>query len=234
MRRKARACHSRSKQWKKKRGTSERDPRAGYYLPVKMTPEEIFAAMEMVTGPNSDLMVQMREEAQDRIETLLAFLDVTTPDPDREPAEDAEPDVDGEPGLSALESLYQGAWAAGGTQDREGDPAEDGIADSDGLAEQTVGEPSLGSFDRLTNQVHAWQLKDRWSDNMDAELDTADREPSLGSVTSSQPELMSQEDWAAGNRDDRENDAGDNCEDDPAERGIADGGGLAEATGLVE
>jgi hypothetical protein len=65
--------------------------------------------------------------------------------------------------------------------DREEDDAEMGIGDADGLAEQTTGEPSLGSFDRMTNQEKSWKQRfnsSNWHAGNDAELDDADREDS--------------------------------------------------------
>jgi hypothetical protein len=64
-------------------------------------------------------------------------------------------------------------------------------------------EPSLGSFDRMSDQVKAWASRG-WG-GIDMELDRADSEPSLAS-----PEIRtgSQERWAAGGADDREGDPG--------------------------
>jgi hypothetical protein len=67
-------------------------------------------------------------------------------------------------------------------------------------------EPSLGSFDQVTNQEKSYLTG---YCTVDAELDTADDEPSLGSVA--EHERDSQERWVEGNVDDRE---GDGCADD--------------------
>ena len=147
----------------------------------------------------------LREQAEDEIEKLIAFVDRIAPDPDLEPSlgynstggddregddVDEEPSLgwtdmesrsgkpavpsfhsvdaelddsddedgrDGELSLGAPMNLNQTVWSQGEGGDREDDPAELGIGDEAGLSEQTVGEPSLGSFDRLTNQTHAWK-----------------------------------------------------------------------------
>ena len=71
-------------------------------------------------------------------------------------------------------------------------------------------EPSLVSFDRMSDQIKAWSTRSTYTEiEVDAELDTADAEPALGSVAALAEE--NQERWTAGNRDDRE---GDGCADD--------------------
>jgi hypothetical protein len=77
-------------------------------------------------------------------------------------------------------------------------------------------EPSLGSFDRLMNQEDAWRQR-VWSFE-DAEHDTADREPSLGSVATSAS--SSQERWAAGGRQDSELDEADGPEGNDEREGF--------------
>jgi hypothetical protein len=73
-------------------------------------------------------------------------------------------------------------------------------------------EPSLGSFDRMTDQSNAWQQRSLFGyPAIDGEHDTADAEPSLGSLDYNH----SQERWSAGGRRD--------MEEDLAESGIADG-----------
>lgn len=74
----------------------------------------------------------------------------------------------------------------------------------------------MGSFDRLSNQIHAW--KDGWCD-IDAELDRADLEPSLGATEGSPS--SSQAHWATGGVDDREGDPG--CDDREPEVDDEDG-----------
>jgi hypothetical protein len=44
--------------------------------------------------------------------------------------------AEGEPSLGSIEGASQESWAAGDRRDLEADPAESGIADYDGLAEQ--------------------------------------------------------------------------------------------------
>jgi uncharacterized protein YjcR len=74
----------------------------------------------------------------------------------------------------------------------------------------------------MVNQVHAWKPRDGWHNAcVDAELDRADWEPSLGAGETRHGQ--SQEGWARGGRDDRE--------DDPAELGIADLDGMADRCG---
>jgi hypothetical protein len=67
-------------------------------------------------------------------------------------------------------------------------------------------EPSLGSFDQVTNQEKSYLTG---YCEVDAELDTADDEPSLASTAAH--ERDNQERWTEGNVDDRE---GDGCADD--------------------
>ena len=78
-------------------------------------------------------------------------------------------------------------------------------------------EPSLGSFDRMTNQEKSYSVG---ACDVDAEQDTADDEPALGSLD--HPSL-SQEGWATGDRRD--------LEQDGAESGIGDIDGLLEQIG---
>jgi hypothetical protein len=78
-------------------------------------------------------------------------------------------------------------------------------------------EPSLGSFDRMTNQEHSYRNQGGHGES-DLEVDKADREPSLGSRAVNAD--SSQEQWATGGTCD--------LEFDPAEAGIADTDGLAE------
>lgn len=86
------------------------------------------------------------------------------------------------------------------------DVDEDSAIDDEGCDDPEL-EFSLGSLDRLSNQIKAWQCRG-WGD-VDCELDTSDAEPSLGSIAVH--ELRSQADWAAAGSpsDDRENDTSD-------------------------
>ena len=62
-------------------------------------------------------------------------------------------------------------------------------------------EPSLGSFDRMSDQDRAWRTQSLWAfPVVDGEHDTADLEPSLGSVDA----CGDQELWAIGDRRDLE------------------------------
>lgn len=104
---------------------------------------------------------------------------------DAEEDDPGEDNGDNEPSLGSVgfasERAYQPNWAAGGSHDREADDGENGIADVDGLAEQTTGEPSLGSFDRMLNQEKSWRQHEgpscAWVVT-DAEQDDADNEDS--------------------------------------------------------
>ena len=83
-------------------------------------------------------------------------------------------------------------------------------------------EPSLGSFDRMTNQDKAWRTQILWSfPAVDGEQDGADNEPSLGSITNYAQ--SNQEQWAAGDRRELEVDGGDS--------GIGDLDGVLEQAG---
>jgi hypothetical protein len=64
-------------------------------------------------------------------------------------------------------------------------------------------EPSLGSFDRMVDQVKAWRTLSRYAfPAVDGEHDAADSEPALGSLDHNH----SQERWAMGGRRDPEED----------------------------
>jgi hypothetical protein len=86
-------------------------------------------------------------------------------------------------------------------------------------------EPSLGSFDRMTDQDKSWRTFDRnpdlygYSHGVDNEEDHCDHEPSLGSLDGRDDQAA----WAAGDSRD--------LEKDPAESGIGDHDGLGEQVG---
>lgn len=111
---------------------------------------------------------KIRQEASAEIDRLLELLDAIDGDPDLEPtcgvasglppeADEAEPDNDFEPSLGSINPNFgvssQERWSAGGAADLEDefdgredetehgelDPAEDGIADLEGLREQLGG-----------------------------------------------------------------------------------------------
>lgn len=97
--------------------------------------------------------------------------------------------------------------------------ADDGPCDDNEL------EPALGAYDRMTDQSKAWRkVQGQIPAEDDAEVDDSDSEPSLGSVEDHPNPYRdasdvsghgrSQERWAAGNRDDREGDEHDGCEED--------------------
>ncbi len=104
-------------------------PQDSIYLPIDMTPEEIFRAIG-----------KLRKDARDEINRLIQFLDKTDDYVSRELEDD---------------------------DDREQ------VGDE---------EPSLGSFDRMTNQEKSWQKVDRnpdvygWSGGVDLEQDDCDYE----------------------------------------------------------
>ena len=82
-----------------------------------------------------------------------------------EPHEAVDEDAPEEGGDKEPSLAFPGTLnGTGGTQyhGNSSDLEEDNdsrIADQDGLTEQTTGEPSLGSFDALVNQEHAWQQR---------------------------------------------------------------------------
>jgi hypothetical protein len=103
-------------------------------------------------------------------------------------------------------------------------------------------EPSLGSFDRMSDQTKAWSTRSTYAEiEVDAEHDTSDAEPALAAPENHpQPPYTaigytgglvvygpadqhrdgsgSQHDWAQGNRDDREGDPG--CDDREPDDGL--------------
>ncbi|UGY11822.1 hypothetical protein HAP48_0001535 (plasmid) [Bradyrhizobium septentrionale] len=132
---------------------------------------------------------QLRKEARAEIDRLIRFLDSTDDHMEREPHDD-------EPSLGTQEA-FPGQGRSGGGDDRE---------------------PDLGSFDRMTDQRLSTRQHHLGEERVevDAELDQADSEPSLGALDHNH----SQDVWAAGGRRDLER--------DPAESGIADLEGLYE------
>lgn len=82
-------------------------------------------------------MPGIRERIEQAIESLLALLDTIDGDPDLEPSLGA-PEVPLPSLTSYLPDRFaftsQEPWADGGGDEREADPAQDGIADIDGLA----------------------------------------------------------------------------------------------------
>jgi hypothetical protein len=90
------------------------------------------------------------------------------------------------------------------------------LEDEAGLEDGGESEPSLGSFDRMLDQEKSYRVG---ACNVDAELDTSDDEPDLGS----RDHNWSQEAWAAGDRRDLEQDGG--------ESGIGDIDGWLEQVG---
>ncbi|MBR1145071.1 hypothetical protein [Bradyrhizobium sp. AUGA SZCCT0431] len=115
------------------------DSAGALYVKTPVTPEEIFRAIG-----------RLRKEARDEIDRLIRFLDSTEnhmaidcePEDEGDDAELEEDDPgedDGlhEPALGSLDGHdNQTVWARGGRRDLEVDPAESGIGDYDGLAEQ--------------------------------------------------------------------------------------------------
>jgi hypothetical protein len=94
------------------------------------------------------------------------------------------------------------------------------LEDDDDLEAVGDEEPSLGSFDRMTDQSKAWGQHRLWDPpEVDAEQDDAETEPSLGSLD----QHNNQEQWAAGDPRDLELDG--------AESGIGDLDGLLEQIG---
>lgn len=89
---------------------------------------------------------------------------------------------------------------------------EDAAVDDDPCDGDPDAEPALGSFDRMSDQIKAWQTRPVTAD-VDCELDTADREPSLGSGNTHHNQTK----WTEGNTDDREG-----CEHDGRELDVDD------------
>lgn len=117
--------------------------------------------------------VQRMIDALDTFDALTADLEEDDPGGAGD-GEDDEDNNDGEPSLGWSNTGHHGT----NTDDREDDAGgEGGIGDDGGLAEQTTGEPSLGSFDRMVDQRKSWRQRDsaQWFFD-DAEQDDADRE----------------------------------------------------------
>ena len=94
------------------------------------------------------------ERAVERLITTLDSFDI--PDADLEDNKDAEAFADDEePSLGATNMVDQNAaWQnTFSDTDIELDEGESGIADADGLVEQTVGEPSLGATVDIDQRV---------------------------------------------------------------------------------
>jgi hypothetical protein len=73
---------------------------------------------------------------------------------------------------------------------------EDAAVDDAPCDGDTDTEPSLGSFDRMSDQINAWRTTALCSADVDAELDKSDYEPSLGAPNAS--EYGGHMNWAAG------------------------------------
>jgi hypothetical protein len=99
---------------------------------------------------------------------------------------DAEDDGSDEPSLGSLESHPNGYGfperSSIGTQAQWGSSATDDTEDEhngregpdEDLEPDAEGEPSLGSFDRLENQLHAWKMHGAWFGGEDRENDPAE------------------------------------------------------------
>jgi hypothetical protein len=171
-----------------------------------MTNARALAQQHLNRTRSINILVRLRKEARDEISRLIAFLDAS----DEYVMTELEDEAD-------LEDV--------------GDT-----------------EPSLGSFDRMMNQEKSYaQRLGEFIPSVDAELDDVDDEASLGACEShptgpsayyapSAERIYSpkgdQTNWGyEGSFDDREDNAGDNPEEDPAENGIADEDGLLEQRG---
>jgi hypothetical protein len=124
-----------------------------------------------------------RVRIENAIQAMIDAHDVLDPDPEMEPSLGS---------LSAREEDHQEFWGWSDRSDHEDE--------HDGREPPEDNEPSLGSFDRLVNQDHSWRQR-VWS-FVDAEHDTADREPSLGSIEHGAP--ASQVFWGKSDRSDGE------------------------------
>lgn len=154
--------------------------------------------------PYGRSVARLRRIASEEIERLITFLDRTEADADLEDDEPRDqPNGD------------------------EDEGADSGVGDPDGLIEQTTGEPSLGSFDRMANQEKSYLQRGAWLGSYpdDSELDDADREPSLG-ARESHPSVHMQQGsspighqlaWGCGARDDREDEHDGREPDDHSE-----------------
>ena len=105
------------------------------------------------------------------------------------------------------------------------DVDEDSAADDEPCDGEGDFEPSLGSFDRLSNQIAAWKATTLYGNgyDVDAELDRCDAEPSLGwnAVEAASGRFSG--------RDDREDDGDlDDESHDGGEPDREDGPGFAE------
>lgn len=169
---------------------------------------------------------RLRKEAEEEIDRLLALIDRIDGDADLEPSLGA-PEIRQRPGgfVFATDGA-QLRWARGARDDREddGDDLEPSLCGHNQRGEVDLeldpvdqGEEDLGWTRAIKQQGQAWS-----GENTGREMDEADKEPSLGSENQYFP--RSQEHWAdgRGRKDDREDDAGDNAEDDPAEAGVGD------------
>jgi hypothetical protein len=124
------------------------------------------------------------------------------------------------------------------------DVDEDSAADDDPCDGDPDAEPSLGSFDRMSDQIKAWQARGGFVGDTDCEVDRSDHEPALaaperhpnppyaaisysGSVVCYGPAGQyrdssgSQHAWSSGNTDDREG-----CEHDGREPDVDDEDGV--------
>lgn len=140
--------------------------------------------MELGSGLQSQYR-RLRQRAEAAIDYLLLLLDRIDGDADLEECGDLEPSlaalerhpecIPGESWFDAPYATRDGAqisWSKGGRDDREAqhDGAEPDVDDE---LTGDEGEPSLGSFDRLTNQDHAWRQSQgpRWFLHANADIE---------------------------------------------------------------
>ena len=174
-----------------------------------------------------EIDAKLRARIETAVEKLISALDtLDAPTQDDEDGGDDEPEADDEPSLGAIEthsnsyssdqdgnrncSGDQTVWARGTDDDREGE--------YDGAEQEDDSEPSLGSFDRMTDQSKSWRmhygLTTAWA-CVDAELDRSDYEPALGSLERHPSNSTfdqgggSQVAWGASATDDSEHDDSD-------------------------
>ena len=156
--------------------------------------------MSLVTNDNIISAPVLRTRMEKAVEQLLAALDaLEAADEDLEEVDHGGGAVEDEPhdagdddepsiaGHAIHETQSQVFWAAGNTDDREGD-------EHDGTGPDVDDEPSLGSFDRVVNQNHAWTRRlgpSTWHAAVDAEADDCDREDCdpAGDIADSEPSL---------------------------------------------
>lgn len=136
------------------------------YVKTDITPDDLFVALAAALHPawhqSVIVLAEATQEVSEKIDRLV-----------ESKGKDLRPRA-----RELIESLVNYLDAAGGDADADGDDDLEQVGDD---------EPSLGSFDRMTDQTHAWRGGNY---DPDAEVDDCDREDCDPDEAKQQPPEM--------------------------------------------